>query len=338
MEAPLRRGCLGVGRRFALDTLARIGRNGGRSVCSSAVRRHNNPLNLPPRPAPPRQPRTLPDRPPPPPLPRMARGLPVKTPIAGVKHVVAVASGKGGVGKSTTAVNLAATLANHQNLRVGLLDADLFGPSIPLMLNLRGHEPELNDKGMLVPLVNYGVKAMSMGFLVREEDAVVWRGLMVMKALEQLLRQVDWAGTDVLVIDMPPGTGDTQLTITQQVPLDGAIIVSTPQDISLADAKKGVAMFNKVNVPILGMVQNMSHHICTNCGHTSHVFGHGGVKRTAAEMGLPLLGDIPLHSDVCETSDVGTPIVVARPDSEHARVYREMGEKVWAKLSAGKKV
>ncbi|KAJ3022739.1 hypothetical protein HKX48_005366 [Thoreauomyces humboldtii] len=267
----------------------------------------------------------------------MARGLPTKRPIAGVKYVVAVASGKGGVGKSTTAVNLATTLSTHLNLRTGLLDADLFGPSIPLMLNLRGHEPELSEGNLLKPLVNYGVKTMSMGFLVPEGEAVVWRGLMVMKALEQLLRQVDWSDIDILVIDMPPGTGDTQLTITQQIPVDGAIIVSTPQDISLADAKKGAAMFGKVDVPILGMVQNMSYHICEKCNHVSHVFGHGGVDRTADEMRLDVLADVPLHSDVCETSDRGTPIVISRPQSVHAKVYREMGEKVWAKLQALKK-
>ncbi|KAI8589791.1 P-loop containing nucleoside triphosphate hydrolase protein [Geranomyces variabilis] len=220
---------------------------------SSASRKHTNPLNLP-RPPIANAPSTQRSRPPPgapaPTLPRMSRGLPTRRPIAGVGKIIAVASGKGGVGKSTTAVNLAATLSAHAGLRVGILDADLFGPSIPLMLNLRNHEPETTDAGLLKPLVNYGVKAMSMGFLVPEGDAVVWRGLMVMKALEQLLREVDWAGLDVLVIDMPPGTGDTQLTITQQVPVDGAIIVSTPQDISLADAKKGAAMFGKVDVPV----------------------------------------------------------------------------------------
>ncbi|KAJ3160109.1 hypothetical protein HDU88_008347 [Geranomyces variabilis] len=266
----------------------------------------------------------------------MSRGLPTRRPIAGVGKIIAVASGKGGVGKSTTAVNLAATLSAHAGLRVGILDADLFGPSIPLMLNLRNHEPETTDAGLLKPLVNYGVKAMSMGFLVPEGDAVVWRGLMVMKALEQLLREVDWAGLDVLVIDMPPGTGDTQLTITQQVPVDGAIIVSTPQDISLADAKKGAAMFGKVDVPILGMVQNMSFHICDSCGHVSHTFGKGGVTRTASEMGLEVLADVPLHSDVCETSDRGAPIVLSRPESVHAKVYREMGRRVWEKLQKTK--
>ncbi|TPX55893.1 hypothetical protein PhCBS80983_g04955 [Powellomyces hirtus] len=264
----------------------------------------------------------------------MQRGLPTRTPIDGVKYIVAVASGKGGVGKSTTAVNLATTLSTHLNLRTGLLDADLFGPSIPLMLNLRNHEPEMTEGNLLKPLVNYGVKTMSMGFLVPEGDPVVWRGLMVMKALEQLLRQVDWSGTDVLVIDMPPGTGDTQLTITQQIPVDGAIIVSTPQDISLADAKKGAAMFQKVKVPILGMVQNMSFHICENCNHVSHVFGKGGVARTAADMKLDVLADVPLHSDVCETSDRGTPIVISQPNSIHAKVYREMGQKVWEKLQS----
>ncbi|KAJ3279330.1 hypothetical protein HK104_001554 [Borealophlyctis nickersoniae] len=293
----------------------------------------------------------------------MSRGLPVKKPIAGVQDVIAVASGKGGVGKSTTSVNLAVALS-LLGKKVGLLDADLFGPSIPRMMNLKG-EPDIVDgtgggadeqnswpsrtmrnakispdvgipraAKLLRPLTNYGVQCMSMGFLVGDNAPVVWRGLMVMKALEQLLRQVDWSGLDILVIDMPPGTGDTQLTITQQVPLSGAIIVSTPQDVALADARKGANMFTKVDVPILGMVQNMSFFCCPNCNHSTHIFGKDGVIAAAKEMGMSILGDVPLHADVCSTSDYGKPIVVSQPDSAHAKVYKQMAEATLAKLQA----
>ncbi|KAJ3055226.1 hypothetical protein HK097_011109 [Rhizophlyctis rosea] len=298
-----------------------------RSFHQTTPKSHDNPLGIPNVGSPPKQRGTGP----PPTLPRMQRGLPVKTPISGVKDVIAVASGKGGVGKSTTSVNLAVALS-ILGKKVGLLDADLFGPSIPRMMNLRG-EPEIVKGNLLRPLENYGVKCMSMGFLVGDDAPVVWRGLMVMKALEQLLRQVDWSGLDVLVIDMPPGTGDTQLTITQQVPLTGAIIVSTPQDVALADAKKGANMFTKVNVPVLGMVQNMSFFCCPNCNHTTHIFGKDGATATAKQMGLDILGDVPLHPDVCSTSDAGKPIVISEPDSMHADVYRKMAQSTIAKLS-----
>ncbi|KAI9103319.1 P-loop containing nucleoside triphosphate hydrolase protein [Phlyctochytrium arcticum] len=295
---------------------------------------HQNPLGIPkPTVDVPKGSRKVP----PPGIPRMSRGLPTKVPIAGVKHIVAVASGKGGVGKSTTAVNLAVALAG-KNLAVGLLDADLYGPSIPRMMNLLGAEPDMNQIGQLKPLFNYGVKSMSMGFLVDPDSPVVWRGLMVMKALEQMLRQVDWSNTDILVIDMPPGTGDTQLTITQQVPLDGAVIVSTPQDVALGDARKGISMFQTVNVPILGMVQNMSLFHCPNCGHESHIFGTGGVASTAKEFGVDLLADVPLHADVCATSDAGTPIVISMPDGVHALAYKALADSVMEKIDSAKKI
>ncbi|KND05094.1 uncharacterized protein SPPG_00768 [Spizellomyces punctatus DAOM BR117] len=283
---------------------------------TSSVVYHDNPLGLPVKGTPP----TL----------RMARGLPTKSPIKGVKHVVAVASGKGGVGKSTTAVNLAVALAS-QNISTGLLDADLFGPSIPRMMNLTS-TPETTPQNLLRPLTNYGVKCMSMGFLIDRDAPIVWRGLMVMKALEQLLRQVEW-GVDVLVVDMPPGTGDTQLTVSQSVVVDGAVIVSTPQDVALADVRKGVNMFRKVGIPIFGLVQNMSLYQCPNCSHTSHIFGNQDhLVSTAQSMDLDILANIPLHPDVCATSDAGTPIVIAQPTSVHAEVYRGLAKKVAEKL------
>ncbi|KAJ3129554.1 hypothetical protein HK098_001030 [Nowakowskiella sp. JEL0407] len=257
-------------------------------------------------------------------VPKFQRGLPDKAPIPGVKHIIAVASGKGGVGKSTTAVNLAVSLASMKK-RVGLLDADLFGPSIPRMMNLSGLPSTEGQK--LVPLVNYGVKAMSMGFIVKEDEPVVWRGLMVMKGIEQLLKQVEWGELDVLVIDMPPGTGDTQLSVTQLVPLSGVVIVSTPQDVALSDVKKGIAMFKKVDVPILGMVQNMSIFCCPNCNHTVRVFGNKA-EAAAKSMGIEILGDLELHEDVCSTSDSGTPISIVKPDSRHAKTYKEISQKV----------
>ncbi|CAG8650081.1 43052_t:CDS:2, partial [Gigaspora margarita] len=263
---------------------------------------------------------------------RMRRGLPTKKSIHGVKHIIAVASGKGGVGKSTLAINLALAIASFRH-RVGVLDADIFGPSIPRLLNLKA-EPQTSEKGDLIPLANFGVKAMSMGFLVGEDSPIVWRGLMeslniflltilVMKALQQLLHQVQWGELDLLVIDMPPGTGDTQLTISQQIVLDGIVIVSTPQDIALVDARKGANMFTKVNVPILGIVQNMSVFVCPNCQHKVHIFGQNGVLKTSKEMGLDYLGDIPLDADICELSDFGTPVVVTKPDSFNAQCYKE---------------
>ncbi|CAO3613840.1 unnamed protein product [Cunninghamella echinulata] len=256
----------------------------------------------------------------------MQRGLPQKTSIKGVKKVVVVSSGKGGVGKSTTAVNLA--LATSLKHRVGILDADIFGPSIPLLMNLNG-EPNLTEKGdHLIPLINYGVQCMSMGFLVDKEAPIVWRGLMVMKALQQLLHQVAWDNLDYLFVDMPPGTGDVQLTLSQQVVIDGAIIVSTPQDIALTDAIKGTNMFKKVNVPILGMVQNMSLFICPNCHHESHIFGNDGAHKMANKLNIPFLGEVPLHADICHLSDAGQPIVISQPDSPFASHYRSIAQKI----------
>ncbi|CDS11743.1 Putative ATP-binding protein [Lichtheimia ramosa] len=281
---------------------------------------HENPLGLPGH-----------KKGPPPTIPRAQRGLPKKMPIAGVKNVIAVASGKGGVGKSTTAVNIALAAAGMKK-RVGILDADIFGPSIPSLMNLRG-EPDITEKGdRLVPLTNYGVKCMSMGFLVDKEAPVVWRGLMVMKALQQLLHQVEWGHLDLLVIDMPPGTGDVQLTISQQVELDGAVIISTPQDIALIDVVKGTNMFKKVNVPILGLVQNMSLFVCPNCNHESHIFGHDGAAKMAQKMDIPLLGEVPLHASICELSDSGKPVVVSQPDSPFAGHYRDIASNILSQL------
>ncbi|KAL1921225.1 uncharacterized protein VTP21DRAFT_10941 [Calcarisporiella thermophila] len=279
---------------------------------------HDNPLGLP------RQKQQ------PPTLPRRGGVTPEKRRLPGVKHIIAVASGKGGVGKSTTAVNIALA-ASSLKKKVGILDADLFGPSIPKLMNLKG-EPELNANNQLIPLINFGVRCMSMGFLVGEESPVVWRGLMVMKALQQLLHQVQWGDLDLLVIDMPPGTGDTQLTISQQIALSGAVIISTPQDIALIDARKGTNMFKKVDVPILGIVQNMSLYICPNCQHQSHIFGHNGAADFAKESGVDFLGDVPLHADICELSDKGQPIVASRPESIHSKAYRDIAEKIIQKL------
>ncbi|KAI9474152.1 MAG: P-loop containing nucleoside triphosphate hydrolase protein [Benjaminiella poitrasii] len=285
------------------------------STCRSLL--HENPLGLP-------------RHKPAPTIPRAQRGLPKQMPIRGVKKVIAVASGKGGVGKSTTAVNIALAAAKMKQ-KVGILDADIFGPSIPKLMNLKG-EPDLTEKDQLIPLVNYGVKCMSMGFLVDPESPVVWRGLMVMKALQQLLHQVDWGQLDLLVIDMPPGTGDVQLTISQQIILNGAVIISTPQDIALIDAVKGVNMFKKVNVPILGMVQNMSIFTCPVCRHESHIFGHDGAAQMAKEFRVPLLGDVPLHADICDLSDLGKPIVVSKPDSSFSNHYQTITSNILDRL------
>lgn len=263
----------------------------------------------------------------------MARNLPKREPIPGVKNVLLVASGKGGVGKSTTAVNLALGIAAaEQNANVGLLDADVFGPSIPRMLNLQGKEPDVDKNNFLIPLRNFGISCMSMGFLVDEKSPVVWRGLMVMSAIQRLVKQVAWAPLDYLVIDMPPGTGDTQLTISQLITIEGAVIVSTPQDIALLDARKGAEMFKKVDVPVLGIVQNMSVFQCPKCGHQSHIFGQDGVHGAAKEMGLDVLGDVPLHIDIRETSDNGKPIVVSSPDSPQALAYKAIAREVLQRI------
>ena len=265
------------------------------------------------------------------PRPPQASGGAARALVPGVKHIVAVASGKGGVGKSTTAVNLTLALA-AQGLKIGILDADIYGPSQPRMMGIAGR-PNSPDGKTLTPLENYGVKVMSMGFLVAEDTPMIWRGPMVQSALQQMLRDVDWGELDVLVVDMPPGTGDAQLTMAQQVPLSGAVIVSTPQDIALLDARKGLNMFRKVDVPVLGIVENMSLYICPSCGHEAHIFGHGGAKREAEKLGMEFLGELPLTIEIRETSDGGQPIVVSHPDSAYAESYLAIARRVWEKLS-----
>ena len=261
------------------------------------------------------------------------RAAPAEKPLVpGVRSIVAVASGKGGVGKSTTAVNLALGLA-AMGRSVGLLDADIYGPSQPRMMGIRGR-PSSVDGRTLQPMQNYGVKCMSMGFLVAEETPMIWRGPMVISALQQMLRDVEWGELDIMVVDLPPGTGDAQLTMAQQVPLTGAVIVSTPQDIALLDARKGLNMFRKVDVPVLGIVENMSYFTCPHCGQRSEIFSHGGARREAAALGIEFLGEVPLHIDIRETSDSGRPIVVSKPDSEHARTYQAIAARVWEKVSA----
>jgi ATP-binding protein involved in chromosome partitioning len=259
------------------------------------------------------------------------RGPAPQVGLDGVGAVIAVASGKGGVGKSTVAVNLALGL-KALGLKVGLLDADIYGPSIPRMMAI--HEKPRAQEGKFVPITKYGIKAMSMGLLLREDEAAVWRGPMVQSALTQMLNDGMWAPLDVLVLDMPPGTGDAQLTITQRVPLKGAVIVSTPQDIALIDARRGIAMFHKVQVPVLGIVENMSMFVCPHCGHQSPIFGHGGARATAESLGEPFLGEIPLNPSIRETSDTGTPIVAAAPDSPEARAFLLIAEQVAAKIAA----
>ncbi len=259
------------------------------------------------------------------------RTQPAKPLVPGVHSIVAVASGKGGVGKSTTAVNLALALKSL-GLRVGLLDSDIYGPSQPRMMGISG-KPSSPDGRRLLPMENYGVKVMSMGFMVPEDTPMIWRGPMVMSAINQMLRDVDWGDLDILVVDLPPGTGDAQLTMAQQVPLSGAVIVSTPQDIALLDARKGLNMFRKVDVPVLGIVENMSYFLCPHCGERSDIFSHGGARREAEKLGTEFLGEIPLDMAIRETSDGGTPIVVAQPESAHSATYRAIAERVWQKVS-----
>lgn len=253
-------------------------------------------------------------------------------PLGEIRNVVAVASGKGGVGKSTVAVNLALAWA-AQGARVGILDADIYGPSQPLMLGLEGERPTSPDGKHLQPLESHGVAAMSIGFLVDAEQPMVWRGPMVTQALTQLLSETHWGSLDYLVVDMPPGTGDIQLTLAQRVPVAGAVIVTTPQDIALADARKGLKMFEKVSVPVLGIVENMSVHICSNCGHAEHIFGAGGGERMAEEYGVRLLGELPLDAHIREEADGGRPTVVAAPDSPRARAYFEMARRTAGALA-----
>ncbi len=249
-----------------------------------------------------------------------------------VKNIVAVASGKGGVGKSTTAVNLALALA-AEGAQVGLLDADIYGPSQPMMMGIEGR-PESEDGKTMEPMENYGVQVMSIGFLVDQDQAMIWRGPMATQALEQLLRQTHWKELDYLIVDMPPGTGDIQLTLSQRVPLTGAVIVTTPQDIALLDAKKGIKMFEKVGVPILGLVENMAVHVCTNCGHVEHIFGADGGKKMAAEYGMDYLGALPLNMQIRVQADSGKPTVVADPEGEVALIYKAMARQVAVKIAA----
>ncbi|MBL6599533.1 MAG: iron-sulfur cluster carrier protein ApbC [Alphaproteobacteria bacterium] len=249
----------------------------------------------------------------------------------GVKAIVAVASGKGGVGKSTTAINLAMALS-ASGLSVGILDADIYGPSLPRMMGI-SDKPTSEDGRILIPLEKHGVKCMSIGFLVPEDSPTIWRGPMVMSALEQMLRDVAWGELDVMIVDMPPGTGDAQLTMSQRVPLAGAVIVSTPQDIALLDARKGLNMFRKVDVPVLGIIENMSTFICPHCGGQSDIFGHGGARAEAAALEVDFLGEVPLHMEIRKTSDAGTPIVVSTPDGPHALAYRGIADAVWAKVA-----
>ncbi len=269
----------------------------------------------------------------PPAAPRPAPQQQAKAGVPGIGSIIAVASGKGGVGKSTTAVNLALGL-QALGLRVGVLDADIYGPSVPRLLGISGR-PKQGEGRTIMPMENYGLKVMSMGFLVDEEAAMIWRGPMVQSALMQMLREVVWGELDVLVLDMPPGTGDVQLTIAQQVPLAGAVIVSTPQDLALIDARKGITMFRKVEVPLLGVIENMSYFIAPDTGKRYDIFGHGGAQAEAERIGVPFLGAVPLTMSIRETSDAGTPIVVSEPDGPQAQSYREIAQKVWTEIGRG---
>jgi ATP-binding protein involved in chromosome partitioning len=293
----------------------------------------------PPRPAPPRTataptPRRVPGHAPSGHAPSGPQ--PGKRGVPGIRSIVAVASGKGGVGKSTTAVNLALGLLAN-GLKVGILDADIYGPSMPRLLGISG-KPEVADGRTLKPMQKYGLKVMSMGFLVGEDTPMIWRGPMVVSALTQMLREVEWGELDVLVVDMPPGTGDAQLTMAQQVPLAGAVIVSTPQDLALIDARKGLNMFRKVDVPVLGIVENMSYFIAPDTGKRYDIFGHGGAKREAERVGVTFLGEVPLEMKIRETSDEGAPVVASEPEGPHARIYRDIAAKVSERLSAEQQV
>ena len=258
---------------------------------------------------------------------------PAQAGIPGVDAVIAVASGKGGVGKSTTAVNLALGLRDL-GLKVGVLDADIYGPSLPKLLAIK-EKPQTIDGKRLKPIERYGLSVMSIGFLIDEETPMIWRGPMVMSAITQMLREVEWGKLDVMVVDMPPGTGDAQLTMAQQVPLKGAVIVSTPQDLALIDARRGIAMFKRVNVPVLGIVENMSYFLCPECNTRSDIFGHGGAHHEAERQGVPFLGEVPLHMTIREKSDAGLPVVATEPDGPHAKIYRDIAGKVQAQLKGG---
>ncbi|PLW76774.1 iron-sulfur cluster carrier protein ApbC [Cohaesibacter celericrescens] len=269
-------------------------------------------------------------RPQPPKAPAQRGAPPAKLDVKGVKHIVAVSSAKGGVGKSTTAVNLALALKAN-GLKVGILDADIYGPSIPRLLNIKEKPTTVEGTRILQPIMAYGIAAMSIGLLVEEDAPMIWRGPMVVSALTQMLRDVAWnmeGDLDVLVVDMPPGTGDIQLTMAQQVPLSGSVIVSTPQDLALLDARKGIAMFKKVSIPILGIVENMSYFLCPSCGEKHDIFGHGGARETAEKIGIPFLGEIPLYMDIRERSDSGCPIVATEPDDPHSAIYLQLAKDV----------
>jgi ATP-binding protein involved in chromosome partitioning len=252
--------------------------------------------------------------------------------VPGIDAVIAVASGKGGVGKSTTAVNLALGLRDL-GMTVGVLDADIYGPSLPKLLAITERPQTVGNR--LKPIERYGLTVMSIGFLIDEETPMIWRGPMVMSAITQMLRDVEWGKLDILVVDMPPGTGDAQLTMAQQVPLKGAVIVSTPQDLALIDARRGVAMFKRVNVPVLGVVENMSYFLCPHCGTRSDIFSHGGAHKEAERLGVPFLGEVPLHMTIREKSDAGLPVVATEPDGPHAKIYRDIAAKVRGQLTGG---
>jgi ATP-binding protein involved in chromosome partitioning len=252
--------------------------------------------------------------------------------VPGVSHVVAVASGKGGVGKSTVAVNLALALT-ALGKRVGLMDCDVYGPSVPLMLDLR-ERPKSNDERRIIPLEKFGLKVISLGLFVEDRTPIIWRGPMINKLLTQFVREVDWGELDFLVLDLPPGTGDAQLTITQQVPLDGGVIVTTPQDVALLDVKRGVTMFQQVNAPVLGVIENMSYHICSGCGERAEIFGHGGGEEMAKQFNVPFLGEIPLVRDIREASDAGKPIVLAQPDHPQSQAFRAIAARLLAEIAA----
>ncbi len=267
--------------------------------------------------------------------PPRGRSAPAQQPerpmVPGVAAIIAVASGKGGVGKSTTAINLALGLRDL-GLKVGVLDADIYGPSIPKLLAIKGRPQMVNNR--LIPMIGYDVKVMSIGFLVEEETPMIWRGPMVISALTQMLREVEWGELDVMVVDMPPGTGDAQLTMAQNVPLRGAVIVSTPQDLALIDARRGIAMFRRVDIPVLGIVENMSYFVCPSCGTRSDLFGHGGAREEAARLNVPFLGEVPLHMAIREKSDSGRPVAVSEPNGPHAQIYRGIAAGVRDQLAA----
>ena len=262
-----------------------------------------------------------------------AQAATAKAMIPGVKHIVAVASGKGGVGKSTVSANLALALSKL-GMTVGILDADIYGPSLPKLFGITGR-PTIDENKIMQPLDGYGIKVMSIGFLIEEETPMIWRGPMVMSALQQMMREVNWGTLDVLIVDMPPGTGDAQLTMAQAVTLAGAVIVSTPQDLALIDARRGVSMFKRVEVPILGVIENMSYFLCPECGTRSDIFGHGGARHEAERLGVPFLGEVPLHIDIRELSDAGTPVVATAPDSVHAKIFMGLAEALKTRLETG---